>query len=168
MEMRRRTHRSFVSYIDRSREYYAAQGYEQPYRWVAHETVPFTSPRSPLSQSRIGLVTTAALPRRSAVADAAVYHKEAYATSAAAVDGPLWTEHLFWAKEETTTDDLGSYLPLAHLDALAAEGVVGDVSPRFYGVPTVYSTRRTQVEHAPAVLEWMRADDVDLALLVPL
>ena len=46
---RRRPYRSFVSYIDRSREYYAAQGYSQPYTW-AHPGRSLHSPsrsRSP-------------------------------------------------------------------------------------------------------------------------
>ena len=31
----------FVSYIDRSREYYAAQGYPMPYRWAENDDAPF-------------------------------------------------------------------------------------------------------------------------------
>ena len=29
-------HRIFVSYIDKSREYYLAQGFTNPYRWASH------------------------------------------------------------------------------------------------------------------------------------
>ena len=32
--------RTFVSYIDRSREYYVAQGYERPYAWPHYDEVP--------------------------------------------------------------------------------------------------------------------------------
>ena len=53
-----RTHRSFVSYMDRSRDYYAAQGYPKPYAWAHYDDVPFTPPKKPISESRIGLVTT--------------------------------------------------------------------------------------------------------------
>ncbi len=42
------------------------------------------------------------------------------------------------------------------------------MSPRFYGVPTSYSQRRTIQQHGPAVEDFMRQDDVDVALLVPL
>ena len=44
MTERRRTHRSHMSYIDKSREYYQAQGFEQAYRWAAFDQVPFTRP----------------------------------------------------------------------------------------------------------------------------
>jgi hypothetical protein len=59
------SHRVFVSYIDKSREYYLARGYGNPYRWAHHEDAPFAPLTKPLSQSRIALVTTAALAGRS-------------------------------------------------------------------------------------------------------
>ena len=58
----RRTHRSFVSYIDKSREYYAAQGYPNPYQWPYHEEVPFAVLTKPLGESTVGVVTTAFFP----------------------------------------------------------------------------------------------------------
>ena len=53
------SHRSYVSYIDKSREYYSASGYERPYRWARYGDVPFARLPKPLSQCRIGVVTTA-------------------------------------------------------------------------------------------------------------
>ena len=53
------SHRSHVSYIDKSREYYRASGYDRPYRWAHYEDAPFSRLAKPLSQSRIGVVTTA-------------------------------------------------------------------------------------------------------------
>ena len=46
------SHRRYVSYIDKSREYYGASGYEQPYRWAHYEDVPFARLTKPLAQSR--------------------------------------------------------------------------------------------------------------------
>ena len=48
-----------MSYIDRTREYYAAQGYEKPYRWARHTEAPFAPLAKPLAQSTVALVTTA-------------------------------------------------------------------------------------------------------------
>ena len=53
------THRTFVSYIDRTREFYAAQGYEKPYQWARNSDVPFANLTKPLSDCRVTLVTTA-------------------------------------------------------------------------------------------------------------
>ena len=55
-------YRSFVSYIDRTREYYAAQGYSKPYTWPRYDDVPFAPLMKPLSDCRVGLVTTAGKP----------------------------------------------------------------------------------------------------------
>ena len=49
----------------------------------------------------------------------------------------------------------------------AREGRVGSLSPRFYGAPFDYSQRRTITGDAPAVLDFLRADGVDVALLAP-
>ena len=49
-------YRAFVSYIDKSREFYAAQAYERPYRWARNDESPFTPLAKPLSESRLGLV----------------------------------------------------------------------------------------------------------------
>lgn len=47
--IKKRSHRSFLSYIDLSREYYAAQGYTKPYVWSYHQDAPFTKLEKPLS-----------------------------------------------------------------------------------------------------------------------
>ena len=74
------------------------------------------------------------------------------------------TEHLFWQKDATTTEDLGAFLPIEHLKSLAAEGLIGDIAPRFAGIPTVYSQTRTE-KWAHAVYQGFVEDDVDLVLL---
>lgn len=58
---KRSPYRSFVSYIDKSRTYYKAQGYQQPYTWAVHDQAPFTPPPKPLSACRVGLATTASM-----------------------------------------------------------------------------------------------------------
>ena len=50
--------RVFVSYIDKSREYYLAQGFGNPYRWAYNADVPFAPLPKPLAECRIGVVTT--------------------------------------------------------------------------------------------------------------
>jgi hypothetical protein len=40
-------YRTFVSYIDKSREFYEAQGFTDPYRWAHFEDVSRRSSQSP-------------------------------------------------------------------------------------------------------------------------
>ncbi len=148
-----------VSYIDRSRDFYAAQGYRQPYRWPSFETVPFVAPAD-LSRLRVGVVTTAELP------DGQL--NRPFHAPAEPPPERLDTDRLSWDKDATHTDDVETFLPLRALDHHRAAGRVGSLSSRFYGVPTLYSQRRTSQRDAPQVLEWCREDAVDVALLVPL
>ena len=75
---------------------------------------------------------------------------------------------LSWDKEATHTHDLDSFFPVHRLQEAVEAGRIGSLSPRFYGVPTEYSQRRTNEVDAPQLLEYLREDRVDVALLVPL
>ena len=166
----RRTHRSFVSYIDKSREYYAAQGYTQPYQWVYHREVPFNKLIKPLSDCTVGVVTTATLPAhwQSLPEGKSRPQKQPYAESSYPVPEALYTKDFEWDKDTTHTDDLDTYLPLHRLQELQQSGLIGKVSPRFYGAPTTYSHRQTRESDAPLIFNWCEEDGVDIAILVPL
>jgi hypothetical protein len=154
---------TYVRYIDRSRDYYAAHGYDKPYRWAHCDTVPFAPMRRPLAESTLAIVTTA-MPDASYTRDTRRLAVCETATAPAA----LYTQEVFWDKEATHTDDLGSYFPLAALQALAGEGRIGRIAPHYYCVPTTYSQRKTLDEDAPAIVAGCVRDEVDVALLVPL
>ncbi len=162
------THRSFVSYIDRTREYYVAQGYPSAYAWPRHDDVPFTALRKPLSQCRVGLVTTAGKPHTEVKLDALGFGlslRELYAEPTYPPPTGLYTADLGWDKKATHTEDVDSFLPVNRLSEYAAEGRIGSVAPRFYGVPTDYSQSRTSERYAPQILKWCREDGVDAVLL---
>ena len=65
-------------------------------------------------------------------------------------------------------DDRETYLPLNALDACVEAKIVASGSPRFYGVTTDYSQRRTIEQDAPQIEAWLREDSVDVALMVPI
>jgi hypothetical protein len=163
-----RTHRSFVSYIDRSREYYAAQGYSRPYAWAHHDDVPFTPLGKPLSACRVGLVTTAGRTQAAGAIGIGPLMRELYAQPADPPPTRMFTDDLFWDKKATDTDDVDSFLPISRLAEYAAGGRIGSASPRFYGVPTDYSQGRTLQHAAPRILEWCREDGVEAMLLAAL
>lgn len=164
----RRSHRSYVSYIDKSRDYYAAHGYEKAYEWAAHDEAPFTPLSKPLSKCKVGLITTSYflpdgfvyqvpsdLPRVPHVADRSQVKN-------------LDNQYLAWAKDETHTNDSETFLPLARLDEFAKSGRIGAVSERFYSLPTQFSHRQTERRDTPQVLEWLTEDEVDVVMMVPL
>jgi hypothetical protein len=163
------THRTFVSYIDRTREYYAAQGYAKPYVWARHTDAPFAALAKPLAASRVALVTTASPWRDAPPVDGVLRGgKQVWSGSTHTPPERLYTDDLAWDKQATHTRDVESFLPIRRLHELAARGRIGSVAPRFHGVPTDYSQRRTLEQDAPEILARCREDAVDVALLVPL
>jgi D-proline reductase (dithiol) PrdB len=155
-----------IEYMQRTRHYYRALGYKSDYVWSTFPDVPFARLSKPLSRARVALMTTASPP------DLANRDAEGgwHVWSGVAVPPPekLSTDFRAWDRESTHTDDRESYLPLAAASALAADGVIGSVAPRFHCVPTQYSQRQTMEEHAPELLARVREDGADAALLCAL
>ena len=161
--------RVFVSYIDKSREYYLAQGFGNPYRWAYNADVPFAPLPKPLAECRIGVVTTSSPWEGQEDVDLVDRPpKHAYAMAADPLPERMFTMDLSWDKDATHTDDLGSFLPVAALQRFVTEKRIGGVSARFYGLPTEYSQRKTNTADAPAILDFCREDGVDAAILVGL
>jgi hypothetical protein len=154
-------YRSFVSYIDRTREYYAAQGYTKPYTWPRYDDVPFSSLPKPLAGCRVGLVTTAGKPEAEVKTDLlglGLGVRALYAESTEPRPTHLFTDDLGWDKETTHTEDIDSFLPLNRLFEYAACGRIGSVSPD-------YSKSRTITYYAPQLFKWCKEDAVDALLL---
>jgi hypothetical protein len=158
------THRTFVSYIDKSREYYAARGTANPYRWAHFEEVPFAALPRPLSQCLVTLITTAHL----IPAGEHTWRHEVYSVASDRRPDGLTTDGLYWDRHATHTEDPESFFPLQRLHECARAGRIGGLARRLHGVPTEYSQRSTRERDAPEILRRCREDGADAALLVPL
>jgi len=163
----------YVRYIDRTREYYLAEGYSEPYRWAHFEDIPFTPLEKPLSQCRLGLVTTSDIAVRSASGEREQFDKETLVGNVYSIPFDLSPEQLYSRNEHydrysTSLDDVNSYCPLTRLREFVAEGRIGSPAPRFHGAYTSYSRRVTMERDAPEVLRRSREDGVDAVLLTPI
>jgi hypothetical protein len=49
-----------IPYLQRTRDYYQALGYGEPYVWAHYSEVPFRPLTKPVRESRVALITTAA------------------------------------------------------------------------------------------------------------
>jgi len=155
-----------IQYMERTRHYYRALGYEHDYVWARFNDVPFSRLARPLAETRIGLITTASPPRRDNVDGTGRRH--VWSSDTASPPAGLFTANLAWDKESTHTDDLGSYLPLEVAAELVSERLLAGVTARFHGVPTEYSQRKTMEEDAPQILSRLREDGADAAILCAL
>lgn len=161
-----------VPYMQRTRDWYLALGFDNPYVWAHHVDTPFTALKTPVSETKLALITTAA-PYRADRGDqgpgapynAAAKFYEVYSGDVRQ-DHDLRISHVAIDRDHTTMEDPGSWFPLPALRA--AEGrLFGGLTPRFHGLPTNRSIRHTVEVDAPEILRRCREDGADAALFVP-
>ena len=162
-----------VPYMRRTRDYYLALEYNNPYRWAHHDTIPFTRLEKPLAETRIGLVVTAA-PYRPECGDqgpGAAYNSGAkfYEVLTLSTQGEpdMRISHIGYDRVHTKADDVNSYFPLTQLKIAADEGRIGSVAGSFVCLPTDRSQEKTREIYAPEIARILRRERVDAVLLVP-
>lgn len=161
-----------ISYMARTRAYYLALGYNNPYQWARFEEVPFAPLKHPLANSRITLVTTAApyQPDKGPQGPRAPYNAgpkfyQVYSGDTAH-DHDVRVAHVAIDRKHTHMEDLNSWFPLPIMRRLAQEGHF-QLAPRFHGVPTNRSQRHTLDVDVPELIARCQADGVNAAVLVP-
>ena len=155
-----------IDYMERTRRYYRALGYERDYRWAHHQDVPFARLRKPLSDSRLALIVTANRPGPWSQNNPP--KRQIWSGEIADAPDSLYTQDLAWDKESTHMRDRESYFPLAALMQLVERGLFGGLAEQFHNVPTLYSQHLTTETNAPEILRRVSAGHADAALLVPI
>ena len=165
-----------VPYMQRTRQWYLALGYGNPYVWAHYLDVPFTpfaALRKPLSACRVAIVTSAApfQPDKGPQGPGAPYNAAAkfyqVYSGATASDPDLRISHVAIDRKHTSMADNRSWFPLAALRAARAAGRIGELPAHFHGLPTNRSQRHTLAVDCPDLLARCRQDAVDVAILVP-
>ncbi len=155
-----------VDYIPRTRELYDPK---PPYHWADHRDrpVPWTPLEKPLRECRVALASSGGIyvegqdpfhfrddtsmreiPSDVEVADLRVAH--------------------FGYPVMDAMQDPNCVFPIERLREMEADGTIGELAPRaFTFMGGIYSQRRVGEELIPALLEKVRADDVDLFYIVP-
>lgn len=162
-----------VRYMQRTREWYLALGYDNPYAWAHHDDAPFQPLRKPLAASRVAIVTTAApfQPDKGPQGPGAPYNAAAkfyqvYSGDSAG-DPDLRIAHVGIDRRNADMADIDCWFPLKALRDAVRAGRVGELAARFHGAPTNRSQRHTVEVDAPEILARCREDGVDAVLLVP-
>ena len=162
-----------VRYMERTRSYYLGLGYDNPYVWAHYIEVPFTPLQKPLNQSVLGLITTAVPfdPAKGFQGPGAPYNATAkfYQPYQNSIDTQidLRIAHVGIDRKNANMEDSDCWFPLATAKQAVQSGRVRALSPNFYGLPTNRSQRHTLETDAPLILEMLRADKVDVVVLIP-
>jgi D-proline reductase (dithiol) PrdB len=161
-----------VAYMQRTRQWYLALGYDNPYRWAHYIDVPFTPLAKPLRDAVVGLVTTAAPfdPDKGDQGPGAAYNARAkfyeVYSGDAALEHDVRIAHVAIDRQHTGMTDSRSWFPLPLLRTFAEQGIIGALAPRFHGAPTNRSQRHTLAVDCPEILKRCREDGVDAMVLV--
>jgi hypothetical protein len=162
-----------IPYMQRTRDYYLALGYGNPYKWAHYADVPFTPLAKPLAQSRVALITTAApyQPEAGDQGPGAKYNARAkfYTVYSDVTDSmpDVRISHVGYDRAHTAATDPGTWFPLGALREAVKAGRIAGLTSRFHGAPTNRSQRATIETDAPEVLRRCREDGADVAVLVP-
>lgn len=162
-----------VRYMQRTRDWYLALGYDNPYEWAWHEEVPFERLHQPLAQTTVALITTAAPYRPDkgpqgpgAPYNAAAKFYEVYSGDSGQ-DHDLRIAHVGIDRRHADMADAGCWFPLPALRDAARSGRIGALAARFHGAPTHRSQRHTIDIDAPEIVSRCLADGAQAAVLVP-
>lgn len=159
-------------YMQRTRDWYLALGYGNPYQWAHYADVPFQTLTKPLRESRVALITTASpfKPEQGDQSPGAPYNAEAkfykVYSGDTSIDHDVRITHVAIDRKHTTMEDSGTWFPLPALREAANSGRIGQLSRRFYGLPTNRSQRHTIDVDGPEILRLCREDGVEAAIFV--
>ncbi|MFN2375033.1 MAG: glycine/sarcosine/betaine reductase selenoprotein B family protein [Candidatus Binatia bacterium] len=155
-----------VDYIPRTRELYDPL---PAYRWsdLRGQPVPWTPLAKPLSECRVALGSSGGVY----VEGQEPFHfKDDASMRVVPADtdvARLRVAHFGYPTADAERDP-NCVFPLDRLRELAADGTIGELSPRaFTFMGGIYSQRRVAETLIPALVENLKEDDVDLFYIVP-
>jgi len=156
-----------IEYIARIRNNYAKIGYK-PYQWVYNHDLPPWQPfRKPLSDCRVGLIASGGIYVTGQVA---FHFKDDTSFRVIPTDvniADLRTAHFAYDQKDARRDP-NVVFPIDTLRRLVKEGIIGSLTEHaFTFMGGIYSSRRVRDELAPLLTECLLAEQVDVALLVP-
>jgi glycine/betaine/sarcosine/D-proline reductase family selenoprotein B len=161
-----------LNYMSRTREWYLALGYDNPYVWAHHDDVPFSGLGRPISKSRVALVTTASpyQPDKGDQGPGAPYNGAAKFHDVWALpvepEPDVRISHIAYDRAHTGAEDQRTWFPLAELKQAEAVGRIGSLASYVYGFPTSRSQRANIEKDAPALLEMLADQGVQAAVMV--
>ncbi len=151
---------------------FALRTFLRAYRWRRLDPVPAARLAEPLEKCRVALVSSAGLvvPGDRPFDESIKGGDWGYRLIPGDADVARLEEH--HRSDSFDHDgieaDANLALPLDRLHELAARGEIGSVAPRHVSMMgSVTAPSRLRKKTAPAVAELLVADDVDVALLVP-
>jgi len=158
-----------IDYVEAIDEYYQRLGYPA-YDWTVNESAPFTALAKPLSECRVSMLTSGGISHRT---------REPFNPTAKndlRVDDVDYRSHPddfdindAYYDTRDANKDLNVVFPIARLRELAEQGIIGSIAERLWSgfMGRTYNRSAVIEQAAPALVEELQKDEVDLLILVP-
>jgi len=158
-----------VNYVQALNEHYGAMGFPA-YQWTINQTAPLTRLTRPIARSCVTLLTSGGISHCSMPGfdpDARNDHRlDEVADDADSADFQINDSYY---NHQDAEADLNCVFPLDRLRELASAGEIGRLAPRFWSgfMGRIYNRTKVIEESAPAFVEKLREDGVDILLAAP-
>lgn len=158
-----------IEYMKSITERYEQLGYA-PYRWYHADTPPPFQPlKKPLSESRLGVISTSGAY---AVGQVAYHYKDDTSIRGIPSNTPTERIHFSHITEnylENPRKDPNCIFPIDALREARSNGVIGELAQELFScMGGVYSQRRVREETIPQLRAQFESQAVDTVLLVPM
>lgn len=158
-----------IDYIKAIDDYYQNLGYPA-YDWTVNDTTPFVPLKKPLAECRVSMLTSGGISHRTrtpfnptAKNDLRVDDVDYQS------DAKDFEINDAYYDTRGVVDDLNVVFPIERLRELAERGAIGSVAERLWSgfMGRTYNRSAVIEEAAPALVEELKNDEVDLLILVP-
>lgn len=158
-----------INYVKAIDEYYQNLGYPA-YDWTVNDTTPFTPLKKPLTECRVSMLTSGGISHRTrapfnptAKNDLRVDEVDYQS------DSNDFEINDAYYDTRGAVEDLNVVFPIERLRELAERGVIGSVATRLWSgfMGRTYNRSAVIEQAAPALVEELKNDEVDLLILVP-
>jgi len=157
-----------IAYMDRLNEMYQSAGFP-PYRWSTFDSTPWTLFNKPLDQSCIALISSAGVSRddQEPFDPWAVNGLGFRIIPKETPPNRLKLRHNYFDHRDALRD-INCVFPLERLRDLETAGHIGRFAPAAIalGMGRLYKRTALQEETVPKILEMLRGQGADAALLV--
>ncbi len=158
-----------IKYVDALDQYYGSLG-NPPYRWTVNDSAPLHRLEKKLTDATVALLTSGGISQCSMPAfdpDARNDHRLDAIDNG--VDSQTFQIHDSYYDHRDAESDLNCVFPIDRLRELASAGEIGQVASRMWSgfMGRIYNRTKLMEESAPAFIEKLRQDEVDILVTGP-
>ena len=158
-----------IKYVDALTDYYGSLGHPA-YRWTINETAPLHNLSKSVSESTVSFLTSGGISQCAMPAfnpDARNDHRLDEVDNRA--DSQDFQIHDSYYDHNDAENDLNCVFPIDRLRELEDNGEIGRVAQRLWSgfMGRIYNRTKLLEESAPAFIEKLKADGVDILVTGP-